>query len=221
MPTRKRGYWYYSRSFEGKQYGASCRVPVTDEDDWTPPKPVEDCAPDQPALPGEQMLLDRNVLAEGQEFFAHGRLDVSPDGNLLAYSTDVAATSATRSGSRTSRTGEMLTDEIAGVLGGDLGPRRASTLYYTTVDDAWRADKVWRHTLGTDQAEDDAGLPRDRRAVLGGRRTHPQRPVHRHRQRLARSRPSTASSTPTTRTPAPCVIPRRARRASSTASSTR
>ena len=46
VPTRNRGHWYYGRSFEGKEYGASCRVPVTDPDDWTPPKPAEDTAPD-------------------------------------------------------------------------------------------------------------------------------------------------------------------------------
>ena len=54
MPTRNRGYWYYARSFEGKEYGATCRVPIRSEDDWTPPQPDEDCVPDQPALPGEQ-----------------------------------------------------------------------------------------------------------------------------------------------------------------------
>ena len=29
VPTRNRGHWYYGRSFEGKEYGATCRVPVT------------------------------------------------------------------------------------------------------------------------------------------------------------------------------------------------
>src|SRR5207342_1885146 len=26
VPVRNRGWWYYSRSFEGREYGASCRV---------------------------------------------------------------------------------------------------------------------------------------------------------------------------------------------------
>ena len=42
VPTRNRGHWYYGRSFAGKEYGATCRVPVTDPDDWTPPRPAED-----------------------------------------------------------------------------------------------------------------------------------------------------------------------------------
>ena len=78
VPTRNRGYWYYGRSFEGKEYGASCRVPVSDPDDWTPPKPAEDTAPDQPALPGEQVLLDLDAMAEGHDFFSMGGSSVSP-----------------------------------------------------------------------------------------------------------------------------------------------
>src|SRR4051794_7661806 len=54
-PPRTRGYWYYGRSFAGKEYGAPCRVPVTAPDDWTPPTPA-DVAPDQPALPGEEVV---------------------------------------------------------------------------------------------------------------------------------------------------------------------
>ena len=42
VPTRSRGHWYYGRSFAGREYGASCRVPVLDPDDWTPPVPAEE-----------------------------------------------------------------------------------------------------------------------------------------------------------------------------------
>src|SRR5690606_21920153 len=66
IPTRNRGWWFYSRTFEGKEYGASCRVPVLDEDDWTPPVPDAAAHVDQPALPGEEVLLDLNELAEGR-----------------------------------------------------------------------------------------------------------------------------------------------------------
>ena len=88
VPTRNRGYWYYGRTFEGREYGASCRVPIRGEDDWTPPQPAEECAADEPALPGEELMLDLNVLAEGHDFFSLGGSSVSPDTTLLAYSTD-------------------------------------------------------------------------------------------------------------------------------------
>jgi oligopeptidase B len=155
VPTRNRGYWYYARSFEGKEYGATCRVPVRGEDDWTPPQPDEDCVPDQPALPGEELILDINELAEGHEFFALGGSAVSPDGNLLAYSTDTTGDERFTVRVKDLRTGRLEDDEITGVLGGGTWSRDGQDLYYTTVDDSWRADKIWRHRLGTHQSDDE------------------------------------------------------------------
>ena len=37
VPTRRGDYWYYGRSFEGKQYGVHCRCVVHDLEDWIPP----------------------------------------------------------------------------------------------------------------------------------------------------------------------------------------
>ncbi|GAA1770246.1 S9 family peptidase [Nocardioides hankookensis] len=155
VPTRNRGFWYYGRSFEGKEYGASCRVPVTDEADWTPPKPAEDTAPDQPALPGEQVLLDLDALAQGHEFFSLGGSAVSPDTTLLAYSTDVVGDERYTIRVKDLATGELRADEITGVIGGATWDRASENFYYTTLDDSWRADKIWRHRLGTTQEEDE------------------------------------------------------------------
>jgi oligopeptidase B len=155
VPSRMRGHWYYARSFEGREYGATCRVPVRDEDDWTPPRPDEDSVPDQPALPGEELLLDLNELAEGHEFFALGGSSVSPDENLLAYSTDTTGDERFTVRVKDLRTGRLEDDEITGVIGGATWSRDGQDLYYTTVDESWRADKVWRHRLGTRQADDE------------------------------------------------------------------
>lgn len=155
VPTRNRGYWYYGRSFEGKEYGASCRVPVGDPDDWTPPKPAEDTAADQPALPGEQVLLDLDALAEGHEFFSLGGSAISPAGNLLAYSTDVVGDERYTIRVKDLDSGDLLADEITGALGGATWDRDGQAFYYTTVDESWRADKIWKHRLGTTQADDE------------------------------------------------------------------
>ncbi len=154
VPTRVRGYWYYSRSFQGKEYGASCRTPVLDVDDWTPPVPAEDCTPDEPALPGEELLLDLNVLADGHEFFSMGGSSVSTDGRLLAYSTDVVGNERYTVLIKDLASGGLLPDVITGVMGGVTWDPSGAHVYYTTMDEAWRADKVWQHTLGSEQAED-------------------------------------------------------------------
>lgn len=155
VPSRIRGHWYYARTFEGREYGASCRVPVTDVDDWIPPRPAEDCAPDQPALPGEEVLLDLNALAEGHDFFSLGGSSISPDEQLLAFATDVVGDERYTIRVLDLRTRELLPDEITGVLGGATWHPDGKRLFYTTVDESWRADKIWRHTLGTAQEADE------------------------------------------------------------------
>lgn len=155
VPTRNRDHWYYGRSFEGKEYGASCRVPVSGPDDWTPPTPAEDCAPDQPALPGEEVLLDYDALAEGHEFFSSGGSSISPDGRVLAWSTDVVGDERYTVRFKELATGGLLEDQIAGVLGGVTWDRAGESVYYATIDESWRADKIWRHRIGTDQADDE------------------------------------------------------------------
>ncbi len=94
VPTRNRGHWYYGRSFAGKEYGATCRVPVADHERYT--VRVKDL-----------------------------------------------------------RTGDLLPDVVEGVIGGATWDRAGEHLYYVTVDESWRADKVWRHALGTDQDADE------------------------------------------------------------------
>ncbi len=154
VPTRVRGYWYYGRSFEGRQYGASCRVPAVDPESWVPPRPAEAARPDEPALPGEEVLLDLDALAEGHDFFSLGGSSVSPDDRLLAYSTDVVGDERYTVRVKDLTTGE-LSDELTGVLGGVTWGATPDHFYYATIDDTWRADKVWRHRLGTDQADDE------------------------------------------------------------------
>ncbi|KRF17339.1 protease 2 [Nocardioides sp. Soil797] len=155
VPSRMRGHWYYSRSYEGKEYGASCRAPITDLDDWTPPQPAEHAAVDQPALPGEEMLLDLNELAAGHDFFSLGGSTVTPDEHLLAYAVDVVGDERYTIRVLDLRTRDLLPDEITGTLGGATWDPAGEAFYYTTVDDAWRADKIWRHRLGTTQADDE------------------------------------------------------------------
>jgi len=155
VPSRLRDHWYYGRSFEGREYGASCRVPVSGPDDWTPPQPAEDASPDQPALPGEEVLLDLDELAKGHDFFSLGGSSISPDSTLLAYAIDVVGDERYTIRVRDLTTGDLLEDEIVGALGGATWDRSGSDLFYTTVDESWRADKIWRHRLGTRQADDE------------------------------------------------------------------
>jgi oligopeptidase B len=149
VPYRIGDYWYYGRSIEGKQYGISCRCPVDGPDDWDPPK--LDAETD---VPGEEILLDSNELAEGHDFFSLGAASVSPDGNLLAFSTDTVGDERFLLQIKDLRTGEVLPDQIPNTMHGATWDLKATMLFYSTVDESWRPDKIWRHRLGTDVSED-------------------------------------------------------------------
>ncbi len=176
VPTRRGDWWYYGRSFQGKQYGVQCRCPpVADPpDDWTPPQFDENTE-----IPGEQVLLDENVEAEGHDFFSLGAATVSIDGSTLAYSVDVKGDERYTLRFKDIRTGERYDDEIVGIGAGATWAADNHTVYYVTVDDAWRPDTVWRHRLGAGLR--GAGVPRTRRAVLGRGRANAQQQVRHHR----------------------------------------
>jgi len=149
VPSRVGDWWYYGRSHEDKQYGATCRCRVADPADWTPPA----LDPHVP-VPGEEVLLDADELAQGHEFFSLGGVAVSPDGRRLAFSTDVVGDERYLLRVKDLETGELLPDQIPDVMGGATWDRRGTTLFYTTPDAAWRPDRLWRHVVGT-PVEDD------------------------------------------------------------------
>ncbi len=148
VPTRKGGWWYYSRTVEGKQYPLQCRRAVRPAD-AAPPR-TEDGGP----LDGEEILLDGNELAGGEQFFSLGAFDVSPDGRLLAYSTDFAGSERFTMRVKDLMSGEIAPDEIPDTFYGSAWSADGSALFYVTVDGAWRPYRVWRHLIGTPPGDD-------------------------------------------------------------------
>lgn len=166
VPTRRGDWWYYARTFEGKQYGVHCRCPVSDPDDWTPPQFDE-----HTEIPGEQVLLDENIEADGHDFFALGAASVSLDANLLAYSVDVKGDERYTLRFKDLRTGEVYPDEIADIGAGATWAADNRTVYYSTVDEAWRPDTVWRYRLGSGRPSEQVYHEPDERFWVGVGRT--------------------------------------------------
>ncbi len=148
VPSRKRGWWYYSRTAAGLQYPVHCRRAVREENERPPM--TEDGSP----LDGEEVLLDGNELAAGREFFSLGAFSVSPDGTRLAYSTDFAGDERYTMRVKDLTSGEIAADEIPDTYYGCAWSRDGSALFYVTVDDAWRPYRIWRHLIGTPVAAD-------------------------------------------------------------------
>ena len=130
-PVPWRGYHYYSRTEEGKQYSIHCRRAVAQAS----------------ACDSEQVLIDGNLLAEGHAYFSLGGMALNPEHTLLAYSTDTNGDETYELRVKDLATGELLPDRVERTAGPVVFAEDGRTLYYTTLDAAHRADKVWRHTL--------------------------------------------------------------------------
>lgn len=148
VPTRRRGWWYYTRTVEGQQYAVHCRRAVAGPDERPP------MTEDGSALDGEEVLLDGNQIAGDHAYFGLGAFSVSPDGTKLAYSTDYAGDERYTMRFKDLVTGEVAADEIPDTYYGSAWSRDGSVLFYVTVDDAWRPYRIWRHVLGTPVADD-------------------------------------------------------------------
>ncbi len=170
VPVRRGKWWYYARTVEGQQYAIRCRCPIDDADDWNPPLLEADAE-----IAGEEVLLDSNAEAEGHEFFSLGAFSISDDENLLAWSVDTQGDERYTIRVKDLRTGEVLPDEIPATSGGATWSAGGTHLFYTTVDEAWRPHRVWRHRLGT-TAEDVMVLEEpDERYFIGVGRTQSER----------------------------------------------
>jgi oligopeptidase B len=154
VPYRKDDWWYYTRSVEGKEYGIQCRVRAQDTGDrvadWTPP--AVEAGVD---IPGEEVLLDGNVEAEGKPFFSVGGAAVTVDGTRYAYAVDNTGDERFTLRFKDLRTGELLPDVIENVFYGIAFSPDGTRIFYTVVDDAWRPYQVKSHVLGTPVAEDE------------------------------------------------------------------
>ena len=154
VPVRQGLWWHYTRTVEGLEYGIHCRAPITDPLDWNAPRVSASEHADSAGLPGEQVLLDDNREAAGHEFYSLGSFDVSDDGRLLLYAVDTEGDERYTIRVRTIETGQDQADEIANTSAGALFDPSGRFVFYTTVDDAWRPDTVWRHEVGSAASAD-------------------------------------------------------------------
>ncbi|MEM1416145.1 MAG: prolyl oligopeptidase family serine peptidase, partial [Myxococcota bacterium] len=159
VPYRKRGFWYWHRWLEGKQY------------------PVHLRAPDAGGAPGdEEVLLDENARAAGHEYLSVAALAVAPDDGRLAFSEDVDGSERYVIRVRELAGGALLSDAIPNTAGGVVWGASGEHLFYARLDAQLRPQAILRHRLGTDAA-DDAVIyeEKDARMWLGLGKTSDER----------------------------------------------
>jgi oligopeptidase B len=134
VPYRLRGYLYFTRTEEGKQY------------------PIHGRRLDAEGSP-EQLLLDVNALAEGHSFLGLGSFDVSDDNHLLAHLVDTTGFRQYTLQIKDLRTGNTLPMRIERVTSAAWASDNR-TLFYTVEDETTkRSHRLYRHTLASAQPD--------------------------------------------------------------------
>ena len=151
VPIREGEFWYFRRFAEGQSYATHHRAPV-ERDEAGAPIPLVP-QPGVPA-PGEELLVDENEWARGQEFFRLADMYPSPDGRLIAWARDTSGderyTWVVQEAS-----GRVIDEAVVDAGYGFAWADDSDSFIYMGVDDAWRACDVWLHRVGTPREADE------------------------------------------------------------------
>ncbi|MGB5589440.1 MAG: S9 family peptidase, partial [Gammaproteobacteria bacterium] len=103
----------------------------------------------------DQVILDVDELARDHEFYTVTGLTVSTDGHLLAYGEDTLSREIYTLRIRNLKTGRWLDEAIENTAGDYAWANDNRTLFYVTGDPVTlRPDRIYRHRLGDDPAND-------------------------------------------------------------------
>ena len=151
VPIRDGDYWYFRRFAQGQSYATHHRAPVERDDSGVPLPLVP--APGVPTV-GEELLVDENEWARGEEFFRLADLSPSPDGRLIAWARDTSGderyTWVIQEAS-----GRVVDEAVVDAGYGFAWADDSRSFIYMGVDDAWRACDVWLHRVGTPREADE------------------------------------------------------------------
>ncbi len=130
VPYALRGFQYFTRTEEGKQYPIHLRRRDTENS-------------------ADELLLDLNVLAEGHSFLGLDVFDVSDDNALLAYSTDATGFRQFTLLIKNLAVGALFPFKVERATGAAWSSDN-KTLFYT-IEDAVskRSYRLYRHILGS------------------------------------------------------------------------
>jgi oligopeptidase B len=172
VPYLLRGYEYYTRTEQGKQYPIYCRRKAEEKELWGSSigrahrlqsshrmgQLQDHASPSehQGAQPGmavpreaEEVLLDLNALAAGHAYMGLGIFEVSDDNRLLAYATDTTGFRQYGLEVKDLATGAILPFRMVRVTSAAWS-KDGSTLFYVTEDEVTkRSNQLWKHEVGT------------------------------------------------------------------------
>lgn len=136
VPYFQKGYWYYTRFEEGKEYPIYARKKETMDAE-------------------EEVMLNVNGLAEGFNYFSAAGISVGPNNMMVAYGEDTLSRRVYTIKFKDLSTGQYLKDELPNTTAGGAWSNDGQYYFYTTKHPVTLLpDKIWRHKLGTSAKQD-------------------------------------------------------------------
>lgn len=136
VPYKMRGYEYYVRYEEGKEYPIFCRKNLKNSGK-------------------EEVMMNVNEMAEGHSYFDVTGLTISPDNNLLAYGVDNVSRRKYTLYIKNLSTGEIYKESVPNTDGSYTWANDNKTLFYDVKDEiTLRTYKIRKHILGTTSDKD-------------------------------------------------------------------
>ncbi len=137
VPYFLNGYWYKTKYEEGLDYPIYTRY--------------KDSLNNK-----EEILFDCNELAKKHDYFNLSNFQISPDNNIVAYSTDTVSRRLYSIQFKNLETGEIYNDKIINSSGSFAWANDNLTLFYTNRDvNTLRNDKIFKHTLNSNYENDE------------------------------------------------------------------
>ncbi len=137
VPYKLNGYYYITRYEKGQDY------PI-----YTRKKESLDAQ--------EEVLFNVNEMAKEYSYYNLSGLNVSEDNNLISFGVDTLSRRKYDIYIKNLKTGEIYPERIPLTTGSATWGSDNKTLFYTRKDDkTLRADRIYRHTMGTDPITDE------------------------------------------------------------------
>lgn len=136
VPTFKNGYYYYSKTEEGKQYYKYCRK-----------KGSLDAK--------EEILLDVDKMAEGKAYYSVGGMSISPNNQLMIFGVDDVSRRQYKLFLKDLKTRKVTDLNIKNTSGNATWANDNKTIFYTANNPVTLlSERIMRHSLGTDSQND-------------------------------------------------------------------
>lgn len=136
VPYLLNGYYYYTRTEDGKQYFKYCR------------KKGSLKAP-------EEILLDVDKMAEGYPYYSATGFSISPDNNKMIFGVDQVSRRQYKLFVKDLKTGKITDLKISNTTGSATWANDNKTFFYTSKNpETLLTEKIMRHTLGAGADKD-------------------------------------------------------------------